>query len=271
MNFPIVIDYPWWFVLFCIITGLAYTFVLYRHDKRFEEVSVWTVRAMAAFRFIVAALLAFLLLSPLIKSTSREVEKPVIIIAQDNSESVRLGKDSSFYKNDYPKAMSELLAKLSDKYDTNTYSFSDKVKQGIDFSFSGKETDMSSLFEEIETRFANRNAGAIIFASDGLYNKGSNPVFSSSGINIPVYTIALGDTNVKKDVLVSKVAHNRYAYLGNSFPLEIVAEARKFKGKTTTLTVSKGAQVLFTKEININSDAFITTVPVQVDAKEVGL
>ena len=258
-------------MLFCLATGTAYAFVLYRHDKRFEEVPVWTLRTMAAFRFMVATLLAFLLLSPLIKSTSREVEKPVIIIAQDNSESVRLGKDSSFYKNDYPKALSELMAKLTDKYDTSTYSFSDKVKQGIDFSYSGKQTDMSSLFKEIGTRFANRNVGAVIFASDGLYNKGSNPVFSSSGIKVPVYTIALGDTNVKKDVLVSKVAHNRYAYLGNSFPLEIVAEARKYRGKTTTLIVSKGAQVLFTKELNINSDAFITTVPVQVDAKEVGL
>src|SRR5437763_17182263 len=131
MNFPIEFDYPKWFILLCIFTGALYAFVLYRKDKKFDEASVWAVRIMTAFRFIVATILSFLLLSPLIKTTSREVEKPLIIIEQDNSESVRMGKDSAFYKTDYPKGMNELITELSGKYDTNTYSFSDKVTQGI--------------------------------------------------------------------------------------------------------------------------------------------
>jgi hypothetical protein len=267
----IILEYPWWFLIFCIACGALYAYVLYRGDRKLDEAPRWAVRAMGALRFAAVTFLAFLLLSPLIKTTTREVEKPVIIIAQDNSESVRIGKDSMYYRNEYPKALGELLAGLSDKYDTNTYSFSDKVEQGIHFGFNGKQTDISTVFDEIETRFANRNVGAVIIASDGLYNKGVNPVFSSSRIKVPVYTIALGDTNVKKDVVITNVVHNRYAYLGNSFPLEIVAEARKYRGQATTLTVSKGSQVLFTQTLTINSDAFITTVPVQVDATQPGL
>ena len=271
MSFSIILDFPWWFTLLCLLLGAVYSFFLYRSDKKFAETSPWIIRAMAVFRFIVVSLLAFFLLSPLIKTVSREVEKPLIIIAQDNSESLRLGKDSDLYMKEYPLALNEFVNELSVKYDTNTYSFSDRIRQGLNYTFTGKQTDISTLMDEIENRYSNRNVGAIIIASDGLYNKGSNPVYSTAMKKVPVYTIAMGDTAVKKDVLVSKVAHNRYAYLGNSFPIEIVAQARKFKGKTTTLTVSKGGQVIYSLNINISSDAYILTVPVQIDAKQPGL
>jgi hypothetical protein len=270
----IVFEYPTWFILFCILTGLAYAFILYRKDKKFEESSVWIIRTMAAFRFLSISILAFLLLSPLIKTVDREVEKPVIIIAQDNSQSLIVGTDSAFYRTEYKNRLQKLTDELADKYEVKSYTFADNVKQlpiADSLTFNEKQTDISALFDEIETRYSNRNVGAVILASDGLYNKGANPVYTSSKIKIPVYTIALGDTTVKKDLILSKVEHNRIAYLGNKFPLEIVIDAKQYKGKTTTLTVNKGDLNLFSQTVNINSDSYITTVPVYMDAKETGL
>ena len=270
----IVFEYPSWFILFCILAGAIYAFILYRNDKKFSEISIWLVRTMAAFRFLVVTLLCFLLLSPLLKTVSRSTEKPVVIIAQDNSESLVVGNDSAYYKKEYKQSLQKLIDVLGEKYDVRTYSFADKIKEvtSIDsLTFNEKQTDISALFEEIETRYSNRNLGAVILATDGLYNKGSNPVFTSDKIKIPVYTIALGDTTVKKDVILSKVDHNRLAYLGNEFPMEILVNAKQLKGKTTTLIISKDATTLFSQPINFNSDAFTVTVPVILQAKEVGL
>lgn len=227
--------------------------------------------AMAAFRFIAVVLLSFFLLSPLVKTTSRDVEKPVIIFVQDNSASVLINKDSAYYKNQYRKDVSVLITALSEKYDTNTYVFSSDVKSGLKIDFSGKQTDMSALMDELETRFSNRNVGAVIFASDGLYNKGTNPVYSLTKIKAPFYTIALSDTAIKRDLLVKKVAHNRYAFLGNSFPLEIVVNANKLKSEKTILSVAKGGQNLFSQAVTINTDNYFLTVPVMLDAKQPGL
>jgi len=229
---------------------------------------------MAAFRFLVVTFLCFLLLSPLLKTVSRSTEKPVIIIAQDNSESLVVSKDSAFYKKEYKELLQKLINVLGEKYDVRTYSFADKIKElnNVDsLAFNEKQTDISALFEEIETRYSNRNLGAVIVASDGLYNKGSNPVFTSDKLKIPIYTIALGDTTIKKDLILTKVEHNRLAYLGNEFPMEIVVNAKQLKGKTSTLTITKGAATLFSQVINFNSDAFTVTVPVLLQAKEIGL
>jgi hypothetical protein len=270
----IVFDYPTWFIAFCFLAGAAYAFILYRKDKKFSETSVWIVRVMAAFRFLVVTILSFLLLSPLLKTVNRTTEKPLIIIAQDNSESLVAGKDSAFYRNEYRQALQKLADALSDNYELRIYSFADRIKEvsSIDsLKFDGKQTDISSLFDELETRYSNRNVGAVILASDGLYNKGSNPVFTSGDIRVPVYTIALGDTTVKKDIILSKVEHNRLAYLGNQFPMEVVVNARQLKGKTSTLTISQGNAELFRQTVNFNSDAFTVTVPVLLEARETGL
>jgi len=270
----IVTEYPVWFFLFCVLAGFAYSFFLYRKDKKLEEASVWLIRLMAAFRFVTVTILSFLLLSPLLKSIHREVEKPIVIVAQDNSESLVVGKDSSFIKKEFKQKLQKLITDLGEKYEVRTYSFADKIKEVTStdsLKFNEKQTDFSSLFDEIETRYSNRNVGAIILSSDGLYNRGSNPVYSSEKIKTPIYTIALGDTTIKKDIILLKTEHNRLAYLGNEFPIEIVISAKQLKGKTTTLTVSKGDATLFTQTVNLNSDAFTTTIPVLLQAKEVGL
>ncbi len=270
----IVFEYPSWFVIFCLIAGFGYAFILYRKDRKFSEINIWLVRIMATFRFLVVAFLCFLLLSPLLKTVNRSIEKPVIIVAQDNSESLVVGKDSGFYKKEYKQNLQKLVDVLSDKYDVRLYSFADKIKSisSIDsLSLNEKQTDISALFDEIETRYSNRNLGALILASDGLYNKGANPVFTSDKLKIPIYTIALGDTTVKKDLILTKVEHNRLAYFGNDFPMEIVVTAKRLKGKSSVLTISKNNATLFTQSINLNSDAFTITIPVLLQAKEVGL
>ncbi len=286
MSVKIVTELPFWFVIFCLMAGAGYAFFLYYREKRFSDIPVLLQRTMAIFRFLSVSLIAFLLLNPLLKTVFRETEKPVIVIAQDNSESIVIGKDSSFYRTEYKKKLAKLAESLSGKYELRYYTFGDQVKElssvndpATDKSdnesnridFQEKETDMSSFFDEMETRYSNRNLGAVIFASDGLYNKGLNPVFSSSRLKAPVFTIALGDTSVKKDLILSKVIHNRLAYLGNKFPLEAVIDARACKGATTTLTVSKDESVLFSQNIVINSETFNITIPVQLEAKQTGL
>jgi hypothetical protein len=270
----IVFDYPSWFSILCFLLGFAYAFILYRKDKKFNDSSIGLVRVMAAFRFWVVSFLCFLLLSPLLKTINRTVEKPVIIIAQDDSESIRVGKDSAFYKDEYAPKIQKLKDILSEKYEVRIYTFGDKFKEIPYFDslkFNEKQTDISSVFDEVETRYSNRNVGAIILASDGLYNKGSNPVFTSDKIKIPVYTIALGDTTIKNDLILTKVEHNRLAYLGNEFPLEIVVTAKQLKGKSSTLSITKGGATFFTQQINFNSATFSNTIPVLLQAKEVGL
>lgn len=262
---------PWWLVLLCVVAGLVYAGLLYYREKKLLEFKRSFIYLLAFLRFLVIFLVAFFLCDPLIRYVTRDTEKPLIIVAIDNSASVRMNKDSAFYNKEFSGKVSALLEDISSKFDTATFTFGENVKSGHTLSFSDKLTDMSGLFKELNDRFSHRNIGAVIIASDGLYNKGTNPLYSSLGLKCPVMTIGLGDTTERRDLILKDVAHNRYAYLGNTFPFEIVVDARQFKDKKSTLTVSYKGNTVFSQVISINSNSFLLTVPVQLEAKEPGL
>lgn len=226
---------------------------------------------LSALRFLSITVISFLLLSPLVKTMVRNVEKPVVIIAQDNSESITITKDSAYYRNTYPGQMKKFIGDVGDKFDVKTYSFGEKVKDSLPFSFTDKLTDISSFFEELQTRYTNRNVGALILATDGLYNKGENPLYSSGFASFPIYTVALGDTTVYKDVVLKKINANKIAYLGNKFPVEIIVGANKCKGSASTLTVMRGAEKIYTKTVSFNAESSVQTVYLEIEAALSGL
>ena len=268
----LILDYPIWFVFLCFLTGGVYSLLLYFREKKLQDSPSWIVWLMGIFRFSVVTILAFFLLSPLLESINEEVEKPIIIIAHDNSESLLINKDSTFYKGEYLKQLNELKDKLAAEYDVETFTFGEQVKTDLNVDFSEKQTDVSSLLYQIYTRFYNRNIGAIIVGGDGIYNKGSHPISGAEKIkNTSIFTIALGDTTEKKDAILSEVIHNKLAYLGNEFPLEVVINATKLQGKSAKLIIKKDGQQVFSSQIDYNSDKFTTTVPLFLEAKETGL
>lgn len=225
---------------------------------------------MALFRFLLVAILAFLLLSPFIKTLFNKVEKPVIIIAQDNSSSILLNKDSAFYKTEYLQQLKILENSLEEKYEVKSYTFGDDVTEGNEVDYSKKITDISNVFDELNNKFYNRNVGALILATDGIFNQGANPIFNAE-IEFPIYTIALGDTAVQRDLILKEVIHNKITFLGNQFPIEIEAAANQCENKTTQLTVTHNGKQLFTKQYDIKAERFLINETILLKAEEVGV
>ncbi|MCF8278047.1 MAG: hypothetical protein K9J17_15040 [Flavobacteriales bacterium] len=267
----IVFQYPTWFLLLAVLAGAAYALGMYFREKRTAEMPIWMVRGLAAMRGITIFILVVLLIGPLIKSVTKRTEKPIVVIAQDNSSSIPLNSDSAFYRKEYLEALAILRKELSDEYEVRSYTFGNAVKETETPDFADGRTDMSELFEELDNVYANRNVGAVVLASDGLYNRGRDPIYSPLHLNAPIYSIALGDTSIKRDVILKKVDHNRYAYLGNEFPVEITLEAEKFQGKEVTVQLSAEKGILWEQKVSINSNSFRKVLSAKLKAETPGL
>jgi hypothetical protein len=252
------------------LLGLAYAFGFYYHDKR-NEFSRSLKIILGIFRAVIISIIAFLLLNPLIRSVSRFVEKPVIIFAQDNSESIIRGADSVYFLNQYNIEIQKLLENLETDYQVKRYTFGNDVKETGEFDFSDVYTDFSQLFDELYNRYSYRNVGALIIASDGIYNRGFNPAYSTMESNFPIYTIAIGDTAIRKDIIVSKVNYNRLAYLNNEFPVEIEVNGRLCKGLTTEVLISKDNNTIYRKEITFKTNNDFVIIKTHIKAEETGL
>lgn len=268
-------NYPWYYTLLCLVAGFVFSAMLYVRDKQNSERSKALLISLTTLRFISVSLIFLLLLDIFIKRLINETEKPVIILAQDNSSSIIAGKDSTELKTEYAKSMIDFVSAVKEKYDVKTYVFDSESKASVPLmsriDFKGKETDISKLFSDLENNFANKNIGAIVLATDGIYNKGTNPLYGIHKFNTPIYTIALGDTIPLKDVWIQNINHNQVAYLGNSFPVEVVINAIDLKDKSVTATVSNNGKVLKSETITINSNSFSTTLNYMLDTDKTGI
>jgi hypothetical protein len=255
--FGLTIDFPFYYSIICIFLGVFYAYFLYINEHLLQSKKIHVL--LFAIRTIFVGTLAFLFLNPLVKSFSNTTEKPIVIIAQDVSESIT---ESTF------EILSSLSGKLND-FDVHKFSFSEDVETGFQTSNIGVKTDYSSLFSDIENRFSNRNVAGIILATDGCYNSGNNPIFRK--FHFPIYNIALGDTSVKQDVLVRKVTNNDIAFLGNVFPLEVAVAAVKLKGKKSTLSVWNNGIEIYAEQILFDSNDDYRIINMKLEAKDIGL
>ena len=269
--FTIITEYPAWLIVLCAALAFAYSFLLYRKDKKLADLSRWKKRLLSVFRFLAVFIIAILLLSPLIKTIKETIEKPVLIFAQDNSASVINNKDSAKIINAYPKAVEEFLAAFSDDFEIKTYQFSGSAEPGLDFSFSGKRSDYSNLLNDLINNFSGRNVGALVIAGDGAYNKGKSLVYETGEIKYPIYTIALGDTNIPKDLYIKDVFHNSVTFLGSRFPVQIIVSATKLKGCLSKLVITHQGRKIFQKNLEIDKEDFRETVNVEIEADRKGL
>lgn len=266
----IIVSAGAWFVPLCIVAGILYAALLYFRERRYEF-SAQKRLIMGAIRAVVVSFLAFLLLSPFIKSTSKRTDDPVIIFAQDASASIMAQRDSAFYSQEYPNRMKNLINDLGKDYDVQTYSFGQTFREGVDFEYTDKQTNISEVLIELQSRYQNRNVGALILASDGIFNKGIHPHYAIQYLSFPVYTIALGDTTPMRDAAIVNVMHNRIAYLKNTFNVEVHVKAVLGNGQNTTLRVLKDGQTLHSERITFSSDYDNRFIAVELSADKPGL
>ena len=252
----------------CLALGVGYAFLLYPINS---QLSKSTKYWLFALRTLVITLLAFLLFAPLLKIISKTLEKPLIILVQDNSASIKISKPANFEPESFLNRYKKVSQQLSDQYEVKEFNFDSQVKQGLKADFNGKLSNISEVFRMINDQYANRNIGAILLATDGIYNRGSNPLYESKNFEAPIYTIALGDTIPKKDLLISNINYNNIAYLGNNFQMEVSVEAYQSLGRNSRLTVSDNSGVVFSRDIAITANEFRLTVPFTLPAKSKGV
>lgn len=275
MNTGLSFQYPAWFLIFCVMLGLAYALTLYYKSQAFKEQPKFLTWLLGFLRFLSITTLAVLLLSPVLQSRITERKKPIIILAQDQSESIKIGlkgNDTTTYKNNFNQLKTDLEA----DYEVIDYAFGEEVREGVDFNYTDKSSNLSSILTEAYDLYSNQNLGAIVLASDGIYNVGSNPIYAGAKLNVPIFTIALGDTTIKKDVVLKRVFHNKIAYLGDKFSIQVDVTASNSSGANTRLVLSKinGNQQpvkLQDFPVSINSNDFFTTQEILIEATEAGV
>ncbi|HMQ08516.1 MAG TPA: hypothetical protein PKC30_14540 [Saprospiraceae bacterium] len=270
----IILQYPTWYLWLCIFAGLFISGILYYRDKRFSVHHRLIPAALFLFRFLAVGVVVFLLLNPLIKDTSEFIQMPLVVVVKDISESIERAMDKESLEK-LQSGLKELSKDLEKKYKVVELSFGGEVYQGLSDTFPEKITNISALFHYISDNYADQNLGAVVIASDGIYNEGIHPIYSTGRIAAPVYAVALGDTTRRMDLSISNVFANNLVYFGDKFVMQVDILAFRSSGQRSKLSLFRiegdQRELLTTRDIQINLDDFFTTEEFILDADRPGI
>ena len=96
---------------FCILLGITFSVILYYSQRKIIKKSI--LLFLSVTRFILITFLSFLILDPVIKTTNKITEKPIVVLLQDASSSVEKNTKDNL----------ERLAKDLNGYDVFKYNF----------------------------------------------------------------------------------------------------------------------------------------------------
>ncbi|MFC0515645.1 hypothetical protein ACFFGT_15605 [Mucilaginibacter angelicae] len=257
-----------WWLPAGLLLGLAYAWLMYRKPVNIGKNLRYI---LAAIRAVTVFFITVLLISPLVKSVKYEPQKPLVLIAQDNSSSINTFKPAGFNSPAFVDDLAKLKQELGDKYDVQEFNFDKDLHPGLSKSFGGKQTDIAGALHQLNDRFTNQNIGALVLATDGLYNQGNDPQYEARNIKTSIYSVALGDTTAKRDLLIGNVNYNKTAFLGNDFVIEVLATAYQSKGENMSLSVTEDGKQVYTQNIPVTGTDFKKIIPIKLNAAKKGL
>ena len=146
--------------------------------------------------------------------------KPTLVVAVDNSQSIKyLGKDSIA-----SKAVQSILnnKEIASKYDVQLYDFGAQLNQNTTLTFDDHQTNITKSIQSIEAIYDSQLA-PIVLISDGNQTIGTDYQYASKAFEQVVFPLILGDRMFHTDLKIQQINVNKYTYLNNKFPVEIIA------------------------------------------------
>ena len=263
------IGVPIWMVLTALVAGLAFATALYYRNRR-QHYGKMLTAVLFALRTLIGSMVVLLLFNPYLRQRVTVVEQPTVLLAHDNSASVVLSKDSSFYKTDYLSRFADFRQQLKRDFQVDEYLFGLTVREFDQLDFSDQLTDISSLLQSLSRRYYKRNVGAVVLLSDGVYNRGFEPSLVSEHFPFPIYTVALGDTLSYPDLMVKDVQYNKKVSLGSTYPVRVMVGANDCIGQTAALTIAEDGRVIARQEVEVSSNRYSKEFDFMLDAEQDG-
>lgn len=232
------IQYPQYFIALCLLLGVVYALSLYFRNKKWKEYKSYIPVILGILRTLAVASIAYFLLVPILERFKQRTQNAIVVIATDNSSSISEAMDSEALIA-YSNAIEQLKTELGEEFKVESFRFGDNISVSTIDSTLDSSTDISQAFEYIGEQYNDQHIGAILMATDGIFNEGRNPLYIANDLAAPLYPIALGDTTIKKDIVIKNLLYNKIAYLGDKHEIQVDIQATNVIGAKSTVTLHR--------------------------------
>ncbi|MFK7833142.1 MAG: VWA domain-containing protein [Winogradskyella sp.] len=253
------------YITIAAITALLLALFQYLYKSKLKsnlKYVLTVLRAISIFSILL------LLINPKFESFTYFDEKPTLVLAVDNSESVSYLKQDQKAK----EVLNELKdnTELNERFNIQAYRFGKSVSTLDSLNFNERQSNLALALKQFGEVYANQTA-PIVVLSDGNQTYGADYSYMAKGIKQPIYPVILGDSTVYSDVSIKQLNVNRYVYLKNEFPVEIIANYSGKDAVSTEIKIWSGNSVVFRKTLEFNASKSSEIISTALMANSVGV
>jgi hypothetical protein len=225
------------YILVAAIVSIIVSVFMYGYKTKYRGKLRWL---FGILRGITIFSILLLIINPKFKSETYTTYKPKLSVVLDNSFSINELNQTENVK--YVKGLLAESSELSTKFDISYFQFGTSFKGEDSLSFDENNTNISSVFNSVAEIFDTEIAPTIL-VTDGNQTIGTDYEFATNQLKNPVYPIILGDSIKYKDLKIQQLNTNRYAFLKNRFPVEVVLVYSGTESVSSRFTITQGSAV----------------------------
>ena len=235
------------YILIAGITALSLALFQYLYKSKLKSNLKYILTAL---RTVAIFALLLLLINPKFESYTYFDEKPTLVVAVDNSESISYLKQDASANTIVNRLKTN--PELNDRFNIQTFRFGRAVGSLDSLDFKERQSNISRALKQFGEVYDNQTA-PIVLVTDGNQTYGSDYSYIAKGIKQPVYPVILGDSVIYSDVSIKQLNVNRYVFLKNRFPVEIITNYSGTESVTTELRILSGNTVVFKTPITFDA------------------
>ena len=223
---------------------------------------------LAGVRFISVFSLLLLVINPKFETKESKIIKPVLAVMVDNSQSVKyLSKDSIS-----SEAVQTLLrnTEITSKYDVKVYPFGTQINQNSTLTFEDTQTNITKSLQDIESLYDSQFA-PVVLISDGNQTIGDAYEFASKQFEQVVFPLILGDSIYHTDLKIQQINVNKYTYLNNKFPVEIIASYTGNTAVQSELRIESRGRIIHKERVQFSATNNSIILTPKIVSTKVGL
>lgn len=249
-------------LIYIILAGIiALLLALFQYKYKVKGASKKNA-LFAFFRFLSIFGVLLLLINPKFEQVNVYNEKPNLVVAIDNSNSIKYFNQEENVTSIVKRIKEDKT--LKDKFNIDVFSFGNTLNASDSLSFTEHQTNIDKAFKELGQVYK-RTVSPTIIISDGNQTYGNDYEYAANKYNQPIYPIVVGDTTRYSDLKLEQLNVNKYAFLKNKFPIEAILVYNGDENVSTKFVVTSGKNTVYSKNLsfseNDNSKILNFTLP----------
>lgn len=251
-----------------LLSSLVFAFLIVYFQYLYKvKRKTKTVLFLAFLRFLTIVGVLLLLINPILSFSTLEIHKSPLPIVVDNSSSISNLNAVQSIVNVHKKLISN--KDLNSKFDVQSYQFDKELKRSNTFTFNGVQTNIEAVAKDLKSIYRNKSF-PLLLLSDGNQTTGSDYTFCFDP-KTEVNPIVIGDTTSFPDVRIDQINTNKYAFLKNTFPVELFLSYTGSKSVVTELQIIQKNKVISKQNVFFSASNKSSIQTIMLPANQVGL